>query len=108
MQRIRALEILPLDAGGDPARIRHQASKFAGLSQPVAVNVPNLLLWTVACCVRQRERLLGGQFSGNEGTRRAMCDALKQVTLDLTTYTSQLKYRFPPHLHEALARASSD
>ena len=74
----------------------------------MAVNVPNLLLWTVACCVRQRERLLGGQFSGNGGTRRAMCDALKQVTLDLTTYTSQLKYRFPPHLHEALARASSD
>ena len=45
----------------------------------MAVNVPNLLLWTVACCVRQRERLLGGQFSGNEGTRRAMCDALKTL-----------------------------
>ena len=89
-------------------RIRQRAAQFAGLTQPVASNVPALLLWTVTCCVRQRERLLGGQFSGNEGTRRVMCDNLKQISLDLTTYTSQLKYRFPPHLHEALARASSD
>ncbi|RYP40141.1 hypothetical protein DL767_001856 [Monosporascus sp. MG133] len=108
LDRIRALEILPLDANGDPAKIRHYASKFGGLSQPVAINVPNLLMWTVTCCVRQRDRLMSGQFSGNEGTRRIMCDNLKQISMDLTTYTSQLKYRFPPHLHEALARASSD
>ncbi|KAI1506572.1 Nup93/Nic96-domain-containing protein [Biscogniauxia marginata] len=108
LDKIRALEILPLDANGDPAKIRHYASKFAGLSQTVAINVPNLLMWTITCCIRQRERLTSGQFSGNEGTRRMMCDNLKQISLDLTTYTSQLRYRFPPHLHEALARASSE
>jgi nuclear pore complex protein Nup93 len=37
-----------------------------------------------------------------------MVEQLKQITLDLTTYTSQLRYRFPPHLHEALARASAE
>jgi len=37
-----------------------------------------------------------------------MVDDLKQMSVDLTTYTSQLKYRLPPHLHEALARASAD
>ncbi|KAI1494640.1 Nup93/Nic96-domain-containing protein [Biscogniauxia mediterranea] len=108
LDKIRALEILPLGANGDPAKIRHYASKFSGLSQTVAINVPNLLMWTITCCIRQRERLTSGQFSGNEGTRRMMCDELKQISLDLTTYTSQLKYRFPPHLHEALARASSE
>ncbi|KAF3070992.1 Nucleoporin NIC96 [Daldinia childiae] len=108
LDKIRGLEILPLDANGDPARIRHYAATFSGLSQTVAINVPNLLMWTITCCIQQRERLMSGQFSGNEGTRRMMCDNLKQISMDLTTYTSQLRYRFPPHLHEALARASAD
>ncbi|KAF2969852.1 hypothetical protein GQX73_g3697 [Xylaria multiplex] len=108
LDKIRALEILPLDAGGDAAKVRHYASKFSGLSQTVAINVPNLLMWTITCCIRQRERLMSAQFSGNEGSRRAMCDGLKQISMDLTTYTSQLRYRFPPHLLEALARASAD
>ncbi|KAK2589463.1 nuclear pore complex subunit [Conoideocrella luteorostrata] len=108
LDKIRNLEILPLDAAGDASTIRAYASKFSGLSQPVSINVPNLLLWTIVCCVRQREQLTNGQFSGNEGTRKMMVDQLKQMTLDLTTYTSQLRYRFPPHLHEALARASAE
>ncbi|KAK8094478.1 Nup93/Nic96-domain-containing protein [Apiospora hydei] len=108
LDRIRVLEILPLDANGDPAIIRHYASKFSGLSQSVSMNVPNLLMWTLACCMRQKERLMSGQYSGNEGARRTMFMNLKQMTMDLTTYTSQLKYRFPPHIHQALARASAD
>ncbi|KAF4985286.1 hypothetical protein FDECE_16676 [Fusarium decemcellulare] len=108
LDKIRSLEILPLEAGGDGSTIRAYASKFSGLSQPVSINVPNLLMWTIICCVRQREQLTSGQFSGNEGTRRMMVEQLKQMTLDLTTYTSQLRYRFPPHLHEALARASAE
>ncbi|KAL2019449.1 hypothetical protein VTK56DRAFT_9654 [Thermocarpiscus australiensis] len=108
LDKIRALEILPLTARGDPSVIRSYAARFAGLAQPVAINVPNLILWTVVCCTRQRERLVNGQFSGNEGTARLMVDELKQIILDLTAYTSQLRYRLPPHLHEALARASAD
>ncbi|KAK0385900.1 hypothetical protein NLU13_7075 [Sarocladium strictum] len=109
LDRIRSLEILPLDAQGDPSIIRSYASKFSGLPQPVSINVPNLLMWTIVACVRQREQLQSGQgYSGNEGTRRMMVDQMRQVTLDLTTYTSQLRYRFPPHLHEALARATAE
>ncbi|KAH6885915.1 Nup93/Nic96-domain-containing protein [Thelonectria olida] len=108
LDRIRSLGILPLDSRGDASSIRTYASKFSGLSQPVSINVPNLLMWTIICCVRQKEQLTNGQFSGNEGTRRMMVGQLKQMTLDLTTYTSQLRYRFPSHLHEALARASAE
>lgn len=93
---------------GDPAKIRSYASKFSSLAQPVAINVPNLIMWTIICCTRQRERLLTGQFVGNAGTAREMLARLKQITVDLTTYTSQLRYRLPPHLTEALARASAD
>ncbi|KAI1325612.1 Nup93/Nic96-domain-containing protein [Xylariaceae sp. FL0255] len=108
LDKIKTLEILPLDAKGDVAKVRLYAAKFAGLSQAVAINVPNLLMWTITCCIRHRERLMGGQFSGNDGTRRILCEELKQISIDLTTYTSQLRYRFPPHLLEALAKASAD
>jgi nuclear pore complex protein Nup93 len=107
-QKIRSLDILPLTAQGDPSVIRAYAARFAGLAQPVAINVPNLLMWTVVCCTKQRERLATGQFSGNQATARQMVDELKQMSVDLTAYTSQLRYRLPPHLHEALARASAD
>ena len=108
MQKIRALDILPLTARGDPSVIRSYAARFSSLSQPVAINVPSLLMWTIVCCTKQRERLVGGQFSGNQSTARQMVDELKQMSVDLTAYTSQLRYRLPPHLHEALARASAD
>jgi len=108
IDKIRTLDILPLDAGGDANKIRNAASRFSALSQPVAANVPNLLLWTITCCVRERERQASGQYSGNDGTVRMILQKLRQMSMDLTTYTSQLKYRFPPHIHEALARASAD
>ena len=107
-QKIRSLDILPLTARGDPSVIRAYAARFSSLAQPVAINVPNLLMWTVICCTKQRERLMTGQFSGNQSTARQMVDELKQMSVDLTAYTSQLRYRLPPHLHEALARASAD
>ncbi|KAL8366114.1 hypothetical protein RB595_004745 [Gaeumannomyces hyphopodioides] len=108
LDKIRNIHILPLDASGDPSVIRHYAGVFAGLSQPVAANVPNLVMWTTECCTRQRERLAGGHFTGNESTARALYDELKQITADLTTYTSQLRYRFPPAILEALAKAAAD
>ncbi|KAK4121792.1 Pentulose kinase [Parathielavia appendiculata] len=108
LDKIRALDILPLSAGGDPSVIRSYAARFSSLSQPVAINVPNLIMWTIICCTKQRERLMTGQFSGNQSTARQMVDELKQMSVDLTAYTSQLRYRLPPHLHEALARASAD
>lgn len=97
-----------MDANGDASTIRSYAGRFAGLQQSVAINVPNLLMWTILCCTKQRERLLAGQFSGNESVSRQLADNLKQMCVDLTTYTGQLRYRFPPYVHEALARASSD
>lgn len=108
LDKIRSIDILPLDARGDPSVIRSYAALFAGLSQSVASNVPNLVMWTTECCTRQRERLANGQFTGNEATARMLYNELRQITVDLTTYTSQLRYRFPPAILEALAKAAAD
>lgn len=65
-------------------------------------------MWAVVCCTKQRERLMYGQFTGNETTARELIDNMKQTSVDLTAYTSQLRYRLPSSLHEMLARASAD
>ncbi|KAL3427607.1 hypothetical protein PVAG01_01116 [Phlyctema vagabunda] len=108
MDIIIALDILPLRANGNASEVRRYGTKFSSLPQTVANNVPNLLMWTILCCNKQRAILSAGQFGGNDGTRRQMIEDLKQKNMDLTTYTSQLRYRFPAHLHEALARAVSE
>lgn len=108
LDNIISLDILPLNVGGDPGRIRQYASKFSSLPQPVAINVAPLLTWTILCCTQHKQRMLQGKFSSNEGSRRQQINAMRQMTLDLTAYTSQLRYRFPPHIHELLARASVD
>ncbi|KAL2066187.1 hypothetical protein VTL71DRAFT_2258 [Oculimacula yallundae] len=105
---MKSLDILPLAARGDPSIIRSCATKFSSLPQPVAQNVPNLLMWSIMCCKNQRLILQNSQFGGNEGTRQAMIAEFKQTNMDLTTYTSQLRYRFPANIHEALARAQSE
>ncbi|KAK4175426.1 Nup93/Nic96-domain-containing protein [Triangularia setosa] len=108
LDKIIALNILPLSAHGDQGIIRQYSAQFAGFPQTVQMNVPNLLMWTVVCCTKQRERLIFGGFAGNETTARQMIDELKQMSVDLTAYTSQLRYRLPSSLHEMLARASAD
>ncbi|KAK4678340.1 nuclear pore complex subunit [Podospora pseudoanserina] len=108
LDKIEALNILPLDAKGDQSLIRQYSALFAQLPQTVAQNVPNLLMWAVVCCTKQRERLMYGQFTGNETTARELIDNMKQTSVDLTAYTSQLRYRLPSSLHEMLARASAD
>ena len=37
-----------------------------------------------------------------------MLEDLKVMSMDVTSYTSQLRYRFPTDVHEALARAQSE
>lgn len=108
VQFIEKPDILPLETAGNGSAIRSYATKFSSLSQPVANAIPNVLLWTIVSCNRKRSFLMNSEYGGNEGTKRILIDKLRQQTLDLTTYTSQLRYRLPDHLHEALARAQSE
>ncbi|KAF4624695.1 hypothetical protein G7Y89_g13479 [Cudoniella acicularis] len=107
-QVIRGLDIIPLGTNGDASLILNYASKFSALPQPVVFNVPNLILWSITCSNKQRAALSSSQFGGNEGTQQMMIAQMTQINMDLTPYTSQMRYRFPAHLHEALARAQSE
>jgi nuclear pore complex protein Nup93 len=108
MQAMGRLNILPIEARGQANAIRNAATRFSSLPQPIAQNVPTLLMWALDCCNKERAVLSNRRYGGNEGSMQLMIEKLKQTSMDLTTYTSQLRYRFPPQLLEALARAQSD
>jgi nuclear pore complex protein Nup93 len=65
-------------------------------------------MWALQSANQARAHYMASQFSGNEGARKQIMDEMRQTSLDLTTYTSQLRYRFPAHLHDALARAQTE
>ncbi|KAG0648177.1 Nuclear pore NIC96 [Hyphodiscus hymeniophilus] len=108
LQIIQACDVFPLQAAGNANEIRSYATKFSSFSQPIANAIPNVLLWTIVCGDRERNNLMNSEFGGNEGIKRLQIDRFRQQNMDLTTYTSLLRYRLPAHLHEALARAQSE
>ncbi|KAL2107612.1 hypothetical protein VUR80DRAFT_4987 [Thermomyces stellatus] len=108
LDHIINLDILPLNSPSSAPQIRKYATAFAALPPTVASNVPHLLMWTITCCVRQKEQLLRGQFTGNEESRNMMVGKLRAMVADLVAFTGQLRYRFSPAVHEALARASAE
>ncbi|KAH8593204.1 Nup93/Nic96-domain-containing protein [Bisporella sp. PMI_857] len=103
---IQQLQLLPIKANGNASLIRSYATKFSSLSPALASTIPNILTWAIGCTSSQLASM-GGVYGGNDGTRQLFVEQLRQDTMDLTTYTSQLRYRFPPSVHEMLARAQS-
>jgi nuclear pore complex protein Nup93 len=103
-----ALDIFPLRAKGNASVIRSYATKFSSLSPPIAHCVHNLVMWTIECCTRQRDNLSNYQLGGTDGVRQQVIDEMRQAKLDLISYTSLLRYRFPNYVNEALARAQSE
>lgn len=108
LQLIQPLELLPIRVHNDPTIIRKLAGKFSSLPRTVQPVVSNLLLWAVVSTTKSLDHLRGGGFVVNEGTKQSMITELRQQSTDLATYTGLLRYRFPPALHEALARGQSD
>ncbi|EHL00594.1 putative Meiotically up-regulated gene 87 protein [Glarea lozoyensis 74030] len=108
LDSLGSLDILPIKTGGNATKIRNQAGKFSSLPSCIAACVPNLIMWALQSANEARAHYMASQFSGNEGARKQLMDEMRQTSLDLTTYTSQLRYRFPAHLHDALARAQTE
>jgi nuclear pore complex protein Nup93 len=65
-------------------------------------------MWAIVSSTKEIERLMSGGYAVNEGTNRALVAQLRQQIMDLTTFTSQLRFKFPSYVNEALARAQSE
>ncbi|KAF2843260.1 NIC-domain-containing protein [Patellaria atrata CBS 101060] len=105
---ITKLELLPLTARGSIPQIRAHAQNFNALQPVVARNVGNLLMWAIACCGRRREELLGEGGWEDVPSRRALADELLGKARDLMVFVGLVRYKLPPRVFEALARAGQD
>jgi nuclear pore complex protein Nup93 len=95
-----------LTARGNLAVIRTAAQNFNTLPSVVANNIGHLLMWTITCCGRQREILRKSPFE--DPTKAQMADELLAAAKDLMVFAGLVKYKLPPRVFEALARAGQD
>ncbi|KAI9742487.1 MAG: hypothetical protein M1818_004021 [Claussenomyces sp. TS43310] len=102
------LDIIPLGAQGDSTRIRQCAAKYSSFDQTIIRLIPNLIIWSIRCCMSQRSFLMGSQFGGNDGSRFSMMTELKSIAKDLMMYSGFLKYRLPSSVNDALARIAAE
>jgi nuclear pore complex protein Nup93 len=103
---INSTSILPLDANGALPTIRSSANNFAVFPPEIARNIGNVLMWTITCCGRHREHLMGGQFE--DPTKRRLADQLLQSAKDLMVFAGLIRYKLPPRVFETLAKAGQD
>jgi nuclear pore complex protein Nup93 len=103
---IEKLNILPLGAKGNINIIRTMAQNFASLPPVVARNVGDLMMWTILCCGRQRERLRANEW--DNVTNKQTAEDLLQAARDLMVFAGLIRFRLPPKVFEVLARAGQD
>lgn len=101
---IDSLQLLPLHANSNVTIIRADAQAFNLLAPVVARNIGSLLMWTITCCGRQRDVLRSSSFQ----TNKPMADELLVAAKDLMVFAGLIRYKLPPDIFEALARAGQD
>ncbi|KAF2086579.1 NIC-domain-containing protein [Saccharata proteae CBS 121410] len=106
LDKINSLSLLPVHALGDTAIIRHLAANFNALPPVISRLIGPLLMWTLACCGRERAKLGADEFL--TGGAASLRDQLMQAARDLMVFAGLVRYKLPPRVFEALAVAGQD
>ncbi|GAM33251.1 hypothetical protein TCE0_003f00017 [Talaromyces pinophilus] len=106
LDAINDLQILPLRAKGSVPYIRNAAQSFASLPSVISRNIGPLIIWSITCIGRERERLYAGAYE-NE-IRQALAEELLAMAKDLMLFAGMIKYKLQPRVYETLARAGAE
>ncbi|RDW67094.1 linker nucleoporin NIC96 [Aspergillus mulundensis] len=106
LDTINGLGILPLRANGSVPYIRSAAQAFSALPSLISSNVGHVIIWSITCIGRERERLSSGPYE-NE-MRQGLAEELLLMAKDLMIFSGMVKYKLPPRVYETLARAGAD
>ncbi|KAF2025276.1 nuclear pore protein-like protein [Setomelanomma holmii] len=106
LDRITAVNVLPLEAHGNLSAIRAMANSFSQYPPEIARNIGNVLLWCIGCCSRHREHLLAGVYE--DPMKKQLADQLLQKAKDLMVFAGLIRYKLPPRVFETLAREGQD
>ncbi|EEH03384.1 meiotically up-regulated gene 87 protein [Histoplasma capsulatum G186AR] len=103
---INNLQILPLRAQGSVTYIRSAAQAFPSLPPVISRNAGQLIMWSMMCIGRERERLQQGAYAN--GMRQSLADELLVMAKDLMVFAGMIKYKLPPRVYEMLAKAGGE
>ncbi|KAL5333587.1 Nup93/Nic96-domain-containing protein [Aspergillus crustosus] len=106
LDTINGLGILPLRARGSVPYVRSAAQSFSSLPALISTNVGHVIIWSITCIGRERERLSSGPYE-NE-MRQGLAEELLVMAKDLMIFSGMVKYKLPPRVYETLARAGAD
>ncbi|KAI5296349.1 hypothetical protein KEM52_003699 [Ascosphaera acerosa] len=103
---INELQILPLTADGSVSYIKTAVQAFQALPPVVSRIVGQLIMWSIHCLARERERLQQNLFEND--MRVTMSEHYLSMAKDLMTFAGMVRYKLSPRLYQALARAAGD
>ncbi|KAL4803899.1 Nup93/Nic96-domain-containing protein [Aspergillus unguis] len=106
LDTINGLGVLPLRASGSVPYIRSAAQAFSSLPSIISSNVGHVIIWSITCIGRERERLNAGPYE-NE-MRQGLAEELLTMAKDLMIFSGMVKYKLPPRVYETLARAGAN
>ena len=106
LQAINQLGILPLQAGGSVPIIRSAAHAFSSTPEIISRNIGHVIMWCIACIGHERHRRTSSVYETD--TIQKFADDLLGMAKDLMVFAGMVKYKLPPKVYEALARAGAD
>jgi nuclear pore complex protein Nup93 len=106
LQHINSLQILPLAARGSVSFIRSTSQAFSSLPPVISRNAGHLIMWSITCVARERERLAAAVYE-NE-MRTMLAEELLVMAKDLMVFAGMIKYKLPPKVYETLARVGAE
>ena len=106
IQAIDQLGILPLQARGSMPQIRSAAQSFSSFPEIISRNIGHVIMWCIACIGHERRRQTSGPYETD--MHQGFAEQLLGMAKDLMVFSGMVKYKLPPKVYEALARAGAD
>ncbi|KAJ5778561.1 hypothetical protein N7520_001807 [Penicillium odoratum] len=106
LDAIDKLNILPLQARGSMQFIRSTAQSFSSLPEIISRNIGHVIMWCIACIGHERHRQTSGPYETD--MHQGFAERLLGMAKDLMVFSGMVKYKLPPKVYEALARAGAD
>ncbi|GME63428.1 Nuclear pore protein [Neofusicoccum parvum] len=107
LDSIHETGLLPTGKQSNMQEIRRHAQTFNGLPPVVARLIGHLLMWTIICCGRRRDELRQASFEATAANKHVV-EQLETTARDMMVFAGLVRYKLPPRVFEALARAGQE
>lgn len=106
LDHIDRLGVLPLQAQGSMSYIRSAAQAFSSFPEIISRNIGHVIMWSIACIGQERHKQVSGPYETD--MHHGFAEQLLSMAKDLMVFSGMVKYKLPPKVYEALARAGAD